>query len=234
MRSEVAAQLVALNQTFYDSVAVSFAESRQTPQPGFEMLLDYLPLRWERVLDVGCGNGRWGHYLAERGDILYTGVDFSQPLLSEAEMLPEARWLTRNLAEEDCLEGVGEFDLIACLAVLQHVPSFERRAGLLRGMRGCISAGGRLFLSTWQFLNSSRQRRKILDWGEVGLRAEDVEEHDYLLSWDRGVYGRRYVCWIGEAETARLAAASGWQVMGQFYSDGREGNLSLYTVLEPV
>ena len=53
----------------------------------------------------------------------------------------------------------------------------------------------------------------------------------YLLSWHRGGYGLRYVALLDEAETQRLADAAGLRVVAQFYSDGREGNLNLYTLL---
>ena len=94
-----------------------------------------------------------------------------------------------------------------------------------------LVANGRLILSTWQFLNSERQRRKIRDWSEIGLRDADVEANDYLLTWQRGGFSYRYACMIDEAETAELARACGLDIMAQFHSDGQEGDLSLYTVM---
>ena len=62
MREEVVQQLLALNREFYDAQADSFAGSRVTPQPGFARLLPHLPDPCPRFLDVGCGNGRFGHH----------------------------------------------------------------------------------------------------------------------------------------------------------------------------
>jgi hypothetical protein len=66
----------------------------------------------------------------------------------------------------------------------------------------------------------------------VGLSSDDVEPHDYLLTWQRGGFSYRYVCLIDEAETAVLAQSSNLQIVTQFRSDGQEGDLSLYTVLQ--
>ena len=83
-------------------------------------------------------------------------------------------------------------------------------------------------------MNSTRQRRKVQPWATIGLTDEDVEANDYLLTWQRGGEGWRYVCMIDEAETAMLASAAGLQIEHQFFSDGKEGDLSLYTILCPV
>ncbi len=98
-------------------------------------------------------------------------------------------------------------------------------------MAARLAPGGRVALANWQFTASERQRRKIRPWSEAGITAADVEEGDYLLSWQRGGYGLRYVALLDESETRRLAAAAGLRVVESFRSDGREGELNLYTVL---
>jgi hypothetical protein len=52
-----------------------------------------------------------------------------------------------------------------------------------------------------------------------------------LLSWERGGQGVRYVALLDEQAMARLAQASDMMIEHQFRSDGREGDLSLYTIL---
>ena len=69
-------------------------------------------------------------------------------------------------------------------------------------------------------------------WNIIGLDDDDVEEKDYLLTWKRDGLGYRYVCFVDEEETAVLADAANLEIEAQFYSDGREKNLSLYTILK--
>ncbi len=87
-------------------------------------------------------------------------------------------------------------------------------------------------LSNWQFLNSPRWRARVQPWETVGLSPGDVGPDDYLLDWRRGGTGYRYVHHFSEGELAALAAETGFRVVETFYSDGKEGNLGLYSVWE--
>ena len=115
---------------------------------------------------------------------------------------------------------------------MQHIPGHNNRVRFLQTLADHLSDEGRIVISNWQFLNSARQRKKIRSWDTIGLTADDVEAHDYLLTWQRERFGLRYVCAINEAETAVLAQATDLTIETQFYSDGREKNLSLYTIFK--
>lgn len=232
MKNEVVQKLLALNQAFYDSLADSFAQSRAQPQPGFYRLLDELPQPCPGLLDVGCGNGRLGHFFLERGVIQsYTGVDFSRELLQKAQASVPGVYFQRDMSWPDCLAGLGRFEAVACLAAMQHIPGRTNRLRLLQEMKAHLVSDGRILLANWQFIDSSRQRRKVRPWAEVGIDPEEVEANDYLLTWQRGGFAYRYVCYIDAVETAALAADAGLRMVNQFRSDGKEGDLSLYSVL---
>lgn len=233
MDTAVVEQLLAANRHFYANLADPFAETRSSPQPGFTKLLPLIPPTAADWLDVGCGEGRFGRFLYENCPInRYVGVDFTAPLLLKAGTAVSGEFLERDISQPRFLEGLGDFDGIVCLAAMQHIPGRKNRIDLLKEMKRHLRPDGRLFLSNWQFLNSERQRRKITDWTAVGLTAADVEAHDYLLTWQRDGFGLRYVCFIDADETAALAAAAGMEINAQFRSDGKEGDLNLYTVLE--
>jgi len=85
----------------------------------------------DRVLDVGCGVGRWGLQMAARGAEV-TGIDLSQSMVAEASRRAEAhglssqcRFLVRDLAELALDE---RFTRIVVVTVLQHILD-ERRLG---------------------------------------------------------------------------------------------------------
>ena len=232
MKDEIAKRLLKLNQAFYARFAAPFADSRSNPQPGFYRLLKYLPISCDRVLDVGCGNGRFGQFLkSEHLSFDYTGIDFTSELLLLAGEQVQGNFYQRDISRPGFLEGIGKFDLIVCLATMQHVPGRSNRIGLLREMKLHLAENGRIFLANWQFLDSRRQRRKICDWANANLSEADVEPGDYLLTWQRDGSGFRYVCAIDAEETAYLARAAGMRETIQFRSDGKEGYLNLYTVL---
>lgn len=233
MREGIVQRLLALNQGFYDGQAASFAASRAQPQPGFERVLAFLPQPCARLLDVGCGEGRFGRFLQEHQPVAhYAGVDFSAELLAIAQtQMVQGRFYRRDMTQAGFLAGLGQFEAVVCLAALHHIPGKQNRVRLVREMAAVLAGNGRLILSTWQFLDSERQRRKVRDWAEIGLDAADVEAGDYLLSWQRGGFSYRYACLIDVAATAELAHAAGLEILHQFRSDGKEGDLGLYTVL---
>lgn len=232
MRPDIAEQLIELNSKFYSELAQPFAQTRTRPQPGFEQLLTYLPQHPRHVLDIGCGEGRFGRFLLERfPDLEYTGVDFSASLLEQAAAAIPGRFVERDLTRDGALDGLPQADVVACLAVLQHIPGRERRVRLLREMGRHVTAEGRLFLSTWQFMDSPRQQRKVVEWSEISLGPEDVGEEDYLLTWKSGGFGLRYVAYLDRDAIEALAGEAGLRVVDTFRSDGQEGDLNLYAVL---
>jgi SAM-dependent methyltransferase len=232
-------RLLALNRAFYATFARPFADSRSLADPALTAILPYIPLR-ARVLDVGCGNGRLALLLdRERPGVLYVGIDVVPELLEMARTrTADLKNITSQFHIVDITQpnwssviGSLSIDTVVCLAVLHHLPGFDLRARVLREMAGLLAPDGRVILSTWQFLASPRLRRKIVDWSEVGIASEALEPGDYLLDWWRGRRGLRYVHLLDEAEVERLAAASGLRVHETFRAGGREGNLSLVTVL---
>ena len=78
----------------------------------------------EKVLDVGCGVGRWSRLLAHQGGQV-TGVDLAPTMLEEARRRAKeegveerCRFVESNLAELDLHEA---FSLIIGVTVLQHI-----------------------------------------------------------------------------------------------------------------
>jgi 2-polyprenyl-3-methyl-5-hydroxy-6-metoxy-1,4-benzoquinol methylase len=193
------------------------------------------------VLDLGCGNGRLALLLdRERPGATYLGVDAAAELIEVARAqagqlaATAAEFRVADVARPGWSEAFGDttFDLVVILAVLHHVPSQRLRAQVLRESARLLEPDGRLILSTWQFLDSARLRRKIVDWSEIGMAEETLEPGDYLLDWKRQGRGLRYCHLVGEAEVERLAVESGLRVRETFRAGGREGNLSLFAVLD--
>ena len=237
MNDSTANRLLDLNQAFYDQFAAQWDRSRNVPMNGFIEALPYFPAGKLDVLDVGCGNGRFSDFMSKNGRLKsYLGIDFSMGLLTQAAEnfgnLPESIDFQQvDLRAPNFLDGFGNFDLITIHAVLHHIPQQKRRFAIVQELAAHLNDGGMLMTSTWQFLDSERQRRKIADWEAINLSSEDVESDDYLLTWSRGGFGYRYCCLVDEAQTAELAANAGLKIIHQFREDGRERNLSLYSLM---
>lgn len=235
MIPEVAERLYKINRDFYRQFAASFAETRDQPQPGFIRLVPFLPMAKNDVLDIGCGEGRFGRFLSSQGALTsYSGLDFSTELLFRAENKVNGRYFIRDFSQSDWHNDLETYDVVACLATLQHIPGALRRVEFLSQMSELLKPDGRIFLSSWQFPSSSRQRRKIIPWEEIGLTTRDVEPDDFLMSWQRGGRGIRYVNYIDSSSLKTLSQGAGLTMEHTFRSDGKEGDLNLYAVLKII
>jgi ubiquinone/menaquinone biosynthesis C-methylase UbiE len=100
-----------------------------------------------RVLDVGCGVGRWSRLLAARGARV-TGVDLSPTMLAEAQrrardcgLASRCRFIVQDSSR---LELEESFDLILCVTVLQHMLDVSALCSALRRIVSHLAPEGRL------------------------------------------------------------------------------------------
>ena len=232
MRTFVARRLLRINARFYQQFGAEFAASRSALQPGMLRALPALT-GCAAVLDVGCGNGRFGGALP--APVRYVGVDSSAALLGCAAQRAHASFLQLDLMDPAWVLRVRRrFPAIVCFAVLHHVPGARRRLRLLRQLHGLLQPGGVCVLSVWQFAHVPRLRRKICDWQQAGVTAAQVDAQDYLLDWQRGGSGLRYAHQFSLAELAQLCARAGFEVRQTYRSDGATGDMGLYVILQAV
>jgi tRNA (uracil-5-)-methyltransferase TRM9 len=237
MDSVTAARLIELNREFYTRFGDSFSATRHRIQPGVRRVLEMLNGD-EKILDLGCGNGELARELAKRGHCgTYLGVDFSLPLLQEAESQSQvfsAKFmqvdLTQLSAVSDQLLAIDHWSFVTAFAVLHHIPSHDLRLNILHTIHQLLKPDGLFIHSNWQFLNSEKLKARIQPWEAAEVSGLDVEAGDYLLDWRGGGKGLRYVHHFDERELNELAEATGFKVIDTFYSDGETGNLGLYQV----
>jgi SAM-dependent methyltransferase len=96
-----------------------------------------------RVLDVGCGTGRWVRRLEEHG-LCVVGIDQSSEMLSLARkrgtLSPMVSGEVQNLPFRD-----ESFDCVTAVTVIQHIPPQEQLRALSEIVR-VLRAGGYLLL----------------------------------------------------------------------------------------
>ena len=234
MESQIAKQLIELNRKFYDQFGASFSATRQRLQPGVKKIIATIQAD-DSVLDLGCGNGFFLRELHNSGNqAALLGVDFSLPMLHEAESTPEVGFLAAditNLASvRGRLETANGWNVITMFAALHHIPSNEIRLDILRTVKSLLAPEGRFILSNWQFLNSDKLKARIQPWSRVGLSDSNVDDGDYLLDWRSGGEGLRYAHQFSAEELLGLAEQVQMKVEAGFLSDGENGRLGLYQI----
>lgn len=236
--------LADINRRFYREHAEAFGATRRAPWSGWERLLPPLRRRFRglglRVLDVGCGHGRFGRFLdsasvAARLD--YLGVDGSEELLAEARRLgPDAaRWQRVDLLSEARALPRERFDLVVLFGVLDGIPGREGRRRLLECCVDRLAAGGRLIFTLWRHADDDDARR--VTWERYNARAlrridpARLEAGDRLRAWGEGDAVVRYLNRIDDAEVAGWDRALGTAPEFAFRADGRGGDQNDYRVL---
>ncbi len=222
-------RLNQINRDFYAAAADSFDESRQQAWPGWETLSAYLtpPLS---VLDVGCGNGRFGVFLAQKfgAGMQYHGIDNNPTLLDRARAAltgVDAQLEQRDIVEDPPDSRV--YNLVALFGVLHHIPGAAQRQQLMAVLARRVAPGGLLAFACWRFYEYERFRRRIIPWPPDFT----VEPHDYLLDWRRGATALRYCHYVDDAEHAALIAATGLTEVVTYRADGHTGDTNCYSIL---
>lgn len=114
--------------------------------------LDYIRQRAEiagkRVLDVGCGGGILTEALAEAGADV-TGIDMAEAALTVAGLHRQESGARvhyeRSTAEQFADLHAGEFDVVTCLEMLEHVPQPD---SVIEACHRLVKPGGDIFFST--------------------------------------------------------------------------------------
>jgi ubiquinone/menaquinone biosynthesis C-methylase UbiE len=202
-----AKKIMEINKKFYDLLAEDFARTHASAMEEFASLAGYWQ-EGDKVLDLGCGNGRFYDLVCQPGkDIKYFGVDNSAQLIALAkQQYPLGQFI---LGDGLSLPfGDNFFDKVLCVAVLHHLPGYDMRREFLRQAWRVMKKSGQLILvvspreRNWQLLLKYLWLKIIgksrLDWG------------DFYEPW--GEQGVRYFHVFSKKELRVLLEDSGWQV----------------------
>ena len=138
----------------------SIASRWWDPESEFKPLHDINPLRVDyiesrsgnlsakKILDIGCGGGILAEAMALKGASV-TGIDMAEMSLKVARLhLHESKLdIDYQLitAEEFAQQNAGEFDIVTCLEMLEHVPD---AASIVAAAASLLKPDGHLFFST--------------------------------------------------------------------------------------
>lgn len=130
------------------------------PDSEFKPLHDLNPVRMRfidshinvaslNVADIGCGGGILSETLAKRGGTV-TGIDMTDAPLKVAQLHAldqgvENLTYRQMTAEQLAEEAPGQFDVITCMEMLEHVPD---PTSVMQAIHTLLKPGGKAFFST--------------------------------------------------------------------------------------
>jgi 2-polyprenyl-6-hydroxyphenyl methylase/3-demethylubiquinone-9 3-methyltransferase len=151
-----------------------------------------------RVVDIGCGGGILTESMARRGADA-TGIDLGEENLKAASVHAQQSGLSATLryqhvaAESFAAEHKGQFDVVTCMEMLEHVPD---PSAIVQACFDLLKPGGVCVLST---INRNPKSYLFAIVGaEYVLRLLDRGTHDYAK-------------FITPAELDKMATTAGFE-----------------------
>lgn len=159
-----------------------------------------VPLKGKRVVDVGCGGGILSDAMARCGaDVL--GIDMSGKALGVAQLhaleVQTAGVTYREVNAEALADELpGQFDVVTCMEMLEHVPN---PASVVRACAKLVKPNG------WVFFSTINRNAKAFMLAIVGA--------EYVLGMlPKGTH--EYAKFIKPSELAGYCRESGLDVQG--------------------
>ncbi len=161
MNLNKAYKILEENKKTYNEISDEFDQTRKKYSPELEDLKKYI-IPNEKVLDLGCGNGRLYEIFSAQGrpasgwsGINYVGVDFSENLIEIAKQKYGNHFETADILN---LPFSNEnFDSVWSIAALHHIPSVKLRKRALDEIKRVLRPNGRAIVTCWKIKSFLRK-----------------------------------------------------------------------------
>jgi len=200
MEKDYAEYLLKKTKEDYNLIAEDFSRTREEIWPEMRFLFDDYLMAGEKVLDLGCGNGRWFELFKEK-KVDYVGVDFSEKLIEIAKKnYPQAKFQMTDVLNLPFPNNY--FDKIYSIAVLHHIPSEEFRLKSLKEAKRVLKPEGLLILTVWRF-HEPKELYLILKYTILKLiRRSKLDRKDIFEPWGKKI--KRYYHCFSKRELINL------------------------------
>jgi ubiquinone/menaquinone biosynthesis C-methylase UbiE len=135
----------------YDAFAADFSATRKNAWPEFELLFPLLK-KQDRILDLGCGNGRLRNFLEP--DLIpagnYFGLDVSDELLKIARQNHSQDHFFRGNFADKLPFGDENFDVVTAIASFHHLLNKKDQHNFLQESYRVLKPKGQIFMTTWK------------------------------------------------------------------------------------
>ena len=151
-----------------------------------------------KVLDIGCGTGRWSVQLAKMGAIV-TGIDISKKMIKLAKeradknQIHDISFLNQKIED---LDYSNYFDVAISVTVLQHITDEERLNLAVQKIVNAIREEGRVLI-----IESAPFKKRVYEGKDMGVKHMKLRtKMDWISLFEsKGVkfIKSREVCFIG-------------------------------------
>lgn len=192
-------------QSVYSQIATHFSDTRVNQWPWITDFINETNKDKNRILDIGCGNGRNMNGYAN--DYVY-GIDTCPEFVT----ICKDNGKHVEMADMCSIPFPDEyFDHLLCIAAFHHLGTNDRRIKALEEMKRIIKPGGTLLLSTWSIQQPINSKQQFTKFG------------DTLVKWNKfGTTYERYYYIFEDEELYKLFWQTGWKIKSHRWDHGNE------------
>jgi ubiquinone/menaquinone biosynthesis C-methylase UbiE len=139
----------------------------------------------KKILDIGCGVGRWVSLFLRKSPYVF-GIDIDEARLVKARKNTLNKAHLTKMSAENLKFKDGEFDFINCVTVLQHIPYKDKSKVIEEMCRVCKKNGYILIIElSDEFDNASHvfplpQKKWIEEFEKRGFRLVETRGYEFI------------------------------------------------------
>ncbi len=235
MDKDYAQYLLEKTTQDYNLIAEDFSRAREHIWEEMRFLFDNFLIPGERVLDLGCGNGRFYQVMKDK-NIDYIGVDISEKLIEIAKKrFPKAKFQVADALNLPFPDNY--FDKVFSIAVLHHIPSKEFRLQSLKEARRVLKPGGLLILTVWNLWQKKTAWKLFLKYTFLKLIGKSkLDFGDIFYPWksqDGKILIQRYFHLFSKNSLKKLVNKAGFGVKEiNIFKREETKNYNIYLIAE--
>ncbi len=231
MNSEYAHYLLVKTREDYNLISEEFSRTRENIWEEMRFLFDNYLVSGDKVLDSGCGNGRYYPLFKEKG-VEYIGIDSSKNLIE----ITNKRYPEADFRVEDALNlsfPENDFNQVYSIAVLHHVPSKELRLKFLAEAKRVLKPGGLLILTVWKF-HRTKELFLLLKYTLLKIIGKSkLDWKDIFEPWGKKII--RYYHWFSVKELRKLVKEAGFEIeKSGIFKNKRKNRQNIYIVAKKM
>jgi len=232
MGKKYAKYLLEKTKKDYNLIAADFSNKRRFIPEDIKDLAGYA-LKGERILDLGCGNGRL-FQLFNKKNVDYYGVDISERLVKIAKInYPQGKFQTANALNLPFTDNF--FDRIYSISVLHNIPSKEFQLQYLMETRRILKPKGTLILRVWDFWRRKSSIRLFLKYTFLKILGKSkLDFFDVFVPWKNSkgeIIIERYFHCFRKRELENLVKKAGFKIKKSWRA-GKDPRTNIYLIAE--
>jgi len=201
----------------YNTIANEWDQTRQQPWVEINSYIEKYLKDGQKIIDVGCGNGRALFLLKNYKNIEYLGIDNSENLIEKARNnFPEFSF--EHFDGLDFSKYKKEYyDVLLCVAVVHHIPENKIKTWLY-DTASLVKSGGIIFITTWDVL--------------AGKSREHLDEENKGLLPFMHYKNIRFVKSYTKEELEKYLSQAGLKIIESGYASRESGEKNIFIVCQ--